>query len=114
MDRHEFNMLCILNNINIDSIIVGYNNYIIDTNKNTFEYQSFIYYNMLADSYSEYNIEYNDIKKLIKKEQVVNIRKDKTVQFIDIKSNRRFLWFKLKDKYNIEDINLFFKYNVNS
>ena len=111
MNTLEFTVLCNLNKIDTAKIVIGYNTYNIITDKSTFEYQSLIFYDLNTDTYSEYDLEYNDIKKQIKNNNVLKVELIGQTVLVEIKTKRRF---GLPNKYMIEDINTFLKYNANS
>lgn len=112
MNNTEFITLCTVNNIDTDNIVVGYTTYKISTNKTTFDYQSFIFYNMTTQQYQRYNIDNNDIKKYVKNQVVKDVKLIDSTLFVDIQTHRKILWlYPLDDKYIIKDIDLFLKYN---
>lgn len=111
MTTNQFTILCKVNNINTSSIVVGYVIYTIHTDKQSFDYQSFIYYDITNKTLNQYQIERSDLKKYIGNQPVIKIDTGDIVDLVDISIDRQFLWKKLEDKYIIKDIDKFLKYN---
>lgn len=111
MTTNEFSILCQVNNINTSAIVIGYVTYEIQTIKQSFEYQSFIYYNIKDKTFNQYTIERSDLKKHIGNQPVINIQTKEVVELLSVKIDRHILWFAIQDNYKIKDIDNFLKYN---
>lgn len=109
MSKNEFTLLLNANGIELGSIVVGYVTYTVTTTSTTFEYQSFVYYNLSANVLTSYDVTREDLSKYIrKKDKVLGISTKEVVTLVDIKTNR---WFGREDKYTIKDIDKFLEYN---
>jgi len=109
MNKNEFTLFLNANGIELGSIVVGYVTYTVTTTSTTFEYQSFVYYNLIAKVLTSYDVQREDLAKYIKKkDKVLSIKTKEVVTLVDIKTNR---WFGREDKYTIKDIDKFLEYN---
>lgn len=111
MTTNQFSILCRVNNIDLSSIVVGYVIYTIHTDKQSFDYESFIYYDLKSKTFNQYAIERSDLKKYINNQPVIKIDTQEVVELVSVNIDRHFLWFDIDDKYNIKDIYKFLKYN---
>lgn len=109
MNKNEFKLFINANGIELERIVVGYVAYIVTTTSTTFEYQSFIFYDMLTNALTQYDVKREDLARYIKKkDKVLSIKTKEVVTLVEIKTNR---WFGLDDKYAIKDADMFLEYN---
>lgn len=109
MNKNEFTLLLNANGIELGSIVVGYVTYTVTTTSTTFEYQSFIYYNLIANVFTTFDVSREDLSKFMKKkDKVLSIKTKEVVTLVDIKTKR---WFGRENKYTITDIDKFLEYN---